>query len=112
MEPQVTTRYCIRSPSVAISGPRRSQERGHAPSSLSVAAAAADEGGKLLMQASDGQRVFVDALSARMLLEEHGSVGGCPETIAAPIVELTSHKLHREPRAGVRHGLARPTLEV
>ena len=60
------------------------------------AVADAGEETRLVLQAVDGQLVFADALSTRLLLEEFGSWGACPEVISAPIVELASHRLCEE----------------
>ena len=41
------------------------------------------------LQAADGQMVFVDALSSRLLVQHFG---GCPPAVAAPLLELSSFK--------------------
>ena len=53
-----------------------------------------DEGGRLVLQAADGQLVFADALSARMLLEENGRY-------ASPRILISTH-LHVSPRISTR----------
>ena len=77
-----------------------------APSAVGIAAAGegtaegvedgAEEVGRLVLQAADGQLVFADALSARMLLDEYGSWSGVPAEICAPVLELTSHSMSDE----------------
>jgi len=47
---------------------------------------------RLLLQAADGQLVFGDALSTRMLLQEFGSISHVPAVVHAPIVELVTHR--------------------
>ena len=43
-----------------------------------------------MWQAADGQLLFADNLSVRVLVEEYGANGKCPETVAAPLLELHS----------------------
>ena len=71
-------------------------------SSPTPAAAAASESGynsggaegpeeaRWVWQAADGQLLFADNLSVRVLVEEYGANGKCPETVAAPLLELHS----------------------
>ena len=60
----------------------------------------ADGGGaRLVLQAADGQLVFADALSTRMLIDEFGSWSAVPELTVAPVIELVSHRMSDE---GVR----------
>ena len=53
---------------------------------------AAAEEGRFVLQAADGQKVYCDPLSTRLLVEHYGSWARVPQTICAPIVELSAHK--------------------
>ena len=48
------------------------------------------EEARWVWQAADGQLLFADNLSVRVLVEEYGANGKCPETVAAPLLELHS----------------------
>ena len=49
-----------------------------------------------MLQSADGQFIFADALSSRMMLEEHGTWLAVPSVIHAPVLELASHSMADE----------------
>lgn len=53
-------------------------------------------GGECVLQADDGQFVFADALSCRLILQHFGSWGQCPELIEAGVVEMQAHRQSAE----------------
>lgn len=60
---------------------------------LPPATASEELGGRLALQAADGQLVFGDALSCRLLLDEYGSWAACPDKVVVPILELATFRL-------------------
>lgn len=66
----------------------RGQQRGerasaHSPE-LAPSSESADESGRGAFQLADGQHVYADPFSLRVLMQQFGSFAACPEQMAAP----------------------------
>ena len=83
-------------PSSPIHGASASPPADSNAAATSPGGAEEDNNTRLVLQASDGQLVFADNLSTRLLLEQFQSWAAVPETISAPIVELASHRHSEE----------------
>lgn len=49
-------------------------------------------GGRGALQLADGQHVFADPFSMRLLLQQFGSLARCPDAISAPVVQLQTYR--------------------